>query len=232
MKKSIIKRRKRTIPLNGPYVNSTQIPIQSSQLSATHPELLQQPQSANQAYQRQVIQRTQAINQAQKNGSNGDVEMVDSPPTSQANRTIANGHRHFPPPVDFTNFRSTSTNSIQHTRKRSLSVASGADGDQLESLRSSSQLNSINSILNQTTDFIPIEPSLMNMSASLTPEERKKQLLERKKLLEDESLRLKTMLEETEKELAALSTSDEEQIITTTTTTATIQEVSSVPVTG
>lgn len=225
MKKSIIKRRKRTIPSNGPYLNSTQSPIQSSQLSATHPELLQQSPSVNQAYQRQIIQRTQVINQAQQNGSNGDVEMVDSPSIPQ---TSTNGHRHFPPPVDFTNFRSTSSNSVQHTRKRSLSVASGVDADHSDSaLRSSSQLNSINSILNQTNDFIPIEPSLMNMPSSLTPEERKKQLLERKKLLEDESLRLKTMLEETVKELAALNTSDEDQVETVTTTT--VQEDSVVP---
>lgn len=230
MKKSIIKRRKRTIPSNGPYLSSTQSPIQSSQLSATHPELLQQSPSVNQAYQRQITQRTQVVNQAQSNGPNGDVEMVDSPSILQIAST--NGHRHFPPPVDFTNFRSTGSNSIQHTRKRSLSIASGADTDHPDlALRSSSQLNSINSILNQTSDFIPIEPTLMNMPTSLTPEERKTQLLERKKLLEGETLRLQTMLEETVKELAALDTSDEE-LAEVVVATITVQEVSSVPPTS
>lgn len=121
------------------------------------------------------------------------------------------------PPHGMTQLSSLSLNS----RKRSLSVSSG--GDHEDNLLGQ-RINSINSLLNprsQSSAEVPIEPSLLAMSAAsaaaAAEEEQRANLLKEKRLrleqkqkrlreeMEREQKRLREAMEACEKELAGLS---------------------------
>jgi GATA-binding protein len=192
MKKTIIKRRKRVVaPANG---NFTPSPAPA-------------PQSVD------SVRLHTAQHHIHMNGSQVDAEMSDlnSLQASSSNQD----QRHFPPPVDFTTFRSGNQdsttpvasmqnptappfeNSNAQQRKRSLSQTMDVDSPEGRGH------SSIRSILNRQNGSgeVPIEPSLLALgggsgsAADMPAEERRRQLGERRNLIEKEMKRLQGELE-------------------------------------
>jgi len=183
MKKTIIKRRKRVVaPANG---NFTPSPAPA-------------PQSVD-----SVRLRT-AQHNVHMNGSQVDAEMSDVN-SLQASSSNHQDQRHFPPPVDFTTFRSGNQDSTAappfenpHAQQRKRSLSQTMDVDSPEGRGHSS----IRSILNRQNGSgeVPIEPSLLALGGSgnavdMPAEERRRQLGERRNLIEREMKRLQDELE-------------------------------------
>ena len=235
MKKSVIKRRKRVVvPIGnpGPLSNGLGGQPQQSPLQQ-HPHHHHHHHHHHHNQQHEVRQDEDI-----EMDDDGAEQQIQAQLRQDTVLQTRDGQgRYVPPPVDFTNYRTGNTHGgISHSpspqqisasagspippspgtnpRKRSFSATAETEpATQQQQPGGVAGHHSINSILNTpggAGEFVPIEPSLLNQgaTANMTPAERKTMLLDRKRLLERETEKLRNMMADCERELAMVDTDD------------------------